>query len=101
RHARNLRALHGDGVELLAFRRRRLRHLVTESLQVDSTRNVEAELDLTVFENLDEALAARPDAVFVCTPSSQHIDIAQRAAGAGCQLFIENAVASTVEGVDV
>jgi len=32
RHARNLRALCGDGVELLAFRRRRLPHVVTESL---------------------------------------------------------------------
>jgi predicted dehydrogenase len=100
RHARNLRALHGDGVELLAFRRRRLRHVVTESLQVDSTRNVEAELDLTVFENLDEALAARPDAVFVCTPSSQHIDIAQRAAEAGCHLFIEKPVSHTLHGVE-
>ncbi len=100
RHARNLRALHGKGVELLAFRRRRLRHVVTESLQADSSRNVEAELDLTVFENLDEALAARPDAVFVCTPSSQHIEIAQRAADAGCHLFIEKPVSHTLHGVE-
>jgi predicted dehydrogenase len=100
RHARNLRALYRDRLELLAFRRRRLRHVVTESLQADRSRHVEAELDATVFEDLDEALAARPDAVFVCTPTSQHVEIAQRAASAGCHVFIEKPVSHTLHGLD-
>lgn len=100
RHARNLRALCGAELELLAFRRRRLRHVVTESLQRDESRNAEAELAVTVFEDLDEALAARPDGVFVCTPSSQHLEIAQRAAAAGCHLFVEKPVSHTLAGVD-
>lgn len=99
RHARNLRALGGEALELLAFRRRRLPHVVTESLQRDDSRNVETELGVSVFEDLDEALAAGPDAVFVCTPSSQHMEIAQRAAGAGCHLFIEKPLAHTLDGV--
>ena len=100
RHARNLRALYGDGLELLAFRRRRLPHVVTESLQRDDSRNVETELGVTVFADLDQALAARPDAAFVCTPSSQHVEIAQRAADAGCHLFIEKPVSHTMDGVE-
>jgi predicted dehydrogenase len=100
RHARNLRVVYGRDLELLAFRRRRLRHVVTESLQADESRNVEAELSLTVFENFDEALAARPDAVFVCTPSSQHLEIAQRAAAADCHLFIEKPLSHTLHGVE-
>jgi predicted dehydrogenase len=100
RHARNLRALCGDGVELLAFRRRRLPDVVTESLERDDSRNVEAELGITAYADLDEALAARPDGVFVCTPSSQHIEIAQRAADAGCHLFIEKPLSHTLDGVD-
>ena len=102
RHARNLRALHtasGDDLELLAYRRRRLTHVVTEALQRDDSRNVETELGVTVFGDLDEALAARPDAVFVCTPSSQHLEIAQRAAEAGCHLFIEKPVSHTLDGL--
>jgi len=99
RHARNLRAICGDGVDLLAYRRRRLPHVVTESLQRDDTRNVEAELGITAFQDLDAALAAQPAAVFVCTPSSQHLDIAQRAAEAGCHLFIEKPVSHTLDGV--
>ncbi len=92
RHARNLRAVHGEGLELLAYRRRRLAHVVTETLERDDSRDVEAELGVTAFNDLDAALAARPDAVFVCTPSSQHLEIAQRAAEAGCHLFIEKPV---------
>ena len=100
RHARNLRALYGDGLELLALRRRRLTHVVTDALQRDDSRNVEAELDVTVFEDVGEALAERPEAVFVCTPSSQHLDIAQKAAEAGCHLFIEKPLSHTLEGVE-
>jgi predicted dehydrogenase len=100
RHARNLRALYGDGLELLAFRRRRLPHVITDSLQRDESRNVEAELGITAFEDLDAALAAGPDGVFVCTPSSRHLEIAQRAADAGCHLFIEKPVSHTLAGVD-
>lgn len=99
RHARNLRAL-DPGVELLALRRRRLAHVVTESLRRDDSRDVERELDATVFTDLDQALAARPDAVFVCTPSSQHLEIAQRAAEAGCHLFIEKPLSNTLDGVE-
>ena len=100
RHARNLRTLYGDGLELLALRRRGLSHVVTESLERDDSRDVEAELGVRVFENLDEALAAGPDAVFVCTPSSQHMEIAQRAAEAGGHLFIEKPVSHTLDGVE-
>lgn len=100
RHARNLRALYGKELDLLAFRRRRLTHVVTEHLQRDDSRNVESELGVTTFDELDKALAARPDAVFVCTPSSQHAEIAQRAANAGCHLFIEKPVSHTMAGLD-
>jgi predicted dehydrogenase len=99
RHARNLRAVCGDGLELLAYRRRRLSHVITESLQRDDSRDVEAELGVTAFDDLDAALAARPDAVFVCTPSSDHMAIARRAAAAGCHLFIEKPISHTLDGV--
>jgi len=100
RHARNLRAILGRDLELLALRRRRLRHVVTERLERDDSRDVERELGAEVFTDLDAALAAKPDAVFVCTPSSQHLDVAQAAAEAGCHLFIEKPVSHTLDGLD-
>lgn len=100
RHARNLRACSGASLELLAYRRRRLPAVVTDALTRDDSQNVEQALGLTVFTDLDEALRARPDAVFVCTPSSLHLEIAQRAADAACHLFIEKPVSHTLEGVE-
>ena len=100
RHARNLRAVCGGDLELLAYRRRRLPHVITESLQRDDSADVETALAIRAFDDLDAALAERPDAVLVCTPSSQHLEIAQRAADAGCHLFIEKPVSSTLEGVE-
>jgi predicted dehydrogenase len=96
RHARNLRALR-PAVELHAFRQRRLRHVVTETLERDDARDVEAELGVTAHEDLDAALTARPDAMFICTPSALHIDVALRAAAAGCHLFIEKPVSHTLD----
>jgi predicted dehydrogenase len=98
RHARNLRAI-DPGIELLAYRRRRLPHVVTETLQRDDSRDVEEDFD-GIFADLGEALAARPDAVFVCTPSSRHLEVAQPAAEAGCHLFIEKPVSDTLEGME-
>jgi len=100
RHARNLRVVYGSGLELLAYRQRRRQHVVTDALQEDRVRNVEEELGVRCFGDLNDALAARPDAVFVCTPSSQHIDISLRAAEAGCHLFIEKPVSHSLDGVD-
>jgi predicted dehydrogenase len=100
RHARNLRVLFGKELQLLAFRRRRLMHVVTDSLEMDRLRNVESELGITAYENLDEALAAGPAAVFVCTPSALHTDIAFRSASAGCHLFIEKPLSNGLDGVD-
>ena len=100
RHARNLRQICGAGVELLAYRRRRLPHLITEALQRDDSRDVESVLGIRSFDDLDAALALRPAIAVVCTPSSQHVDIAQRAADAGCHLFIEKPVSHQLDGLD-
>jgi predicted dehydrogenase len=100
RHARNLRALGGDSLALSAFRRRRRSFVVTETLTRDDSVDVERALALETFGDLDEALAVHPDAVFVCTPSAEHVEIAQRAADAGCHLFVEKPLSHTIDGVE-
>ena len=99
RHARNLRTLRPD-IELLAYRQRRLRHVIPETLEADSGRDVEAELGIRAYTDLDEALATNPQAVFICTPSSQHLDVAMRAAEHGAHLFVEKPVSHSMEGVE-
>jgi predicted dehydrogenase len=99
RHARNLRVVRPD-VDLLAYRRRRLRHVVTEALARDDGRDVESELGIRAFTDLGEALAAGPDAVFICNPTSQHMEVAQRAADHGAHLFVEKPVSHTTDGLE-
>jgi predicted dehydrogenase len=100
RHVRNLRHMLQDQVEILAYRVRRLSHVVTPSLQSDNTKKVEEEYGIRSFTNLDEALSERPDIAFVCNPSNMHVRTATVCANAGCDLFIEKPLSSSLEGLD-
>lgn len=99
RHVRNLRMILGNRVEILAYRVRRLSHVVTPALQVDTDRNVEKEYDIRVFDSLDAALTQKPNVAFVCNPSSMHIPVATACVRAGCDLFLEKPVSNSMNGV--
>jgi predicted dehydrogenase len=99
RHGRNLRQLLGKEVELCAFRQRGLGVSLTDRLEIEPTARPEDTLGLTVFRNLDKALASGPDAVIVANPSSFHLGVARQAAEAACALFIEKPVSHTWDGV--
>jgi predicted dehydrogenase len=99
RHLRNLRALLGNDVEILAYRVRRLAQVITPTLQVDAARDVEREYGLRVFGDLDAALAEKPDVAFICNPSSLHIPVALACVRAGCDLFIEKPLSGDLAGI--
>jgi predicted dehydrogenase len=100
RHARNLRASLGDSVEILAWRVRRLSHIVTPTLQADAERDVEREYDIRAFESLEAALAERPHIAFVCNPTSMHVPAALLCMRSGCDVFLEKPVSHKVDGLD-
>ncbi len=99
RHLRNLRALLGDDVEILAYRVRKLSQVITPTLQVDTNRDVEREYRVRVFGDLEAALAERPDVAFICNPSSMHIPVALACVRAGCDLFIEKPLSDGLAGL--
>jgi predicted dehydrogenase len=99
RHARNLRTLLGDDVDMLAYRVRGLSHVVTPTLDADPTRNLETEYRIRVFSVLEEALAERPAIAFICNPSSLHVPAALSCVRAGCDVFLEKPVSSDLGGV--
>src|SRR6266550_213896 len=78
RHARNLRAVVGDNLDLLAYRVRRFRHVITSELSVETGVDVESRYNVKVYLDLHEALAA---------------------ARAGCNLFIEKPLSQNFEGI--
>ena len=98
RHTRNLRALLGDSVEIIAYRVRRLTHVVTPTMGADQERNVEDVYNISTFHSLDEALAEKPDIAYVCNPSSLHVAVTRACLIAGCDIFLEKPLADSLEG---
>ena len=51
------------------------------------------------YSNFEEAIAARPDAVVICTPAQVHVSLALAAAKAGAHLLIEKPLGTKLDGV--
>ena len=100
RHVRNLRALLGPNVEIIAYRVQMLPHVLTEQRAIEPGSGVEAKYDIKAYGELEEALAQQPTAAFICNPTSFHQTVALAAAQAGCHLFIEKPLSNRYEGVE-
>ncbi len=100
RHVRNIRQLLGKNADLIAYRQRSLSHVINAQLKIDDRKTVEEEYDIRVFTNLDEALSEKPDIALICNPSKFHLEIALKAANAGCHLFIEKPLSDSIVDVE-
>lgn len=100
RHLRNLHTILGAEAEFIAYRVRRLKHVVTDTLEIQPGNDIEEQFNIRSFTDLDEALAQKPNAVFICNPSSMHLPIARKAAQQDCHLFLEKPLSHNMEGVD-
>jgi len=99
RHVRNLRTLLGDRVEILAHRVRGFDGVITEGMAIEAGSSVTARYGVTPFDRLETALAQRPDAVFVCNPTSEHLATAMAAVRAGCHVFVEKPLSHSTDGI--
>ncbi len=100
RHLRNLRTVLGPDAEIIAVDPRGDIPVLTDSLQVEAGATLAGKYGIRIYPDLEPALAEKPDAVYVCTPTSLHIPTALRAAQAGCHLFIEKPLSHNLEQVD-
>src|SRR5438876_11643473 len=82
RHVRNLRALLGDNVDILAYRARRQTPALNSDMSVCGS-TPETAYNIRCFETLEVALEQEPDAVFVTNPNAFHLSVALTAARAG------------------
>jgi len=99
RHLRNLRALKGEGVEVLAWRARGLDTIVHDDMQAENA-DPAAHYDYRAVPTLEAGLAERPQITFVCNPTSMHVPVALAALRAGSHVFLEKPVASSLTGLD-
>ncbi|HVM71731.1 MAG TPA: Gfo/Idh/MocA family oxidoreductase [Anaerolineales bacterium] len=100
RHLRNLRKLHGKELEILAYDPRPNPPVLTDQLKVEEGASLEEKYDLRVFSDVEQALAQKPQAAFICNPTSLHVPSAIRAAREGCALFIEKPLSHSLDQVE-
>ncbi len=101
RHLRNLRTILGDTAMIAAYRVRRNALVLTDQLKEEHGSSLEDKYNISVFDNLDDALAWGPQIAIVCNPSSLHIPTALAVARAGCHLLIEKPLSISLDGVDL
>jgi len=99
RHLRNLRALCGDQIEILAWRQRGGGPVLNADMTVRPGADLESTYGLRSFSDLDAALSEKPIVAFITNPNSFHISTALAAARAGCHLFIEKPLSHDETGV--
>jgi predicted dehydrogenase len=73
---------------------------VSPALDAEPGRNVEQELNIRVFSELDAALAQCPDIAIIANPTSLHVDTAIACLRAGCDIFVEKPLSARWDGVD-
>lgn len=99
RHLRNIRRLYGDTVEILAYRVRRLSQTFSDDMKIREGVNLEQEYNIHVFSDYAEAIATKPNVVFITNITAKHIECAIEAAKAGCDIFMEKPLSDSIEGV--
>ncbi len=100
RHLRNLRTVLGNDMEIAGYDSRPNIPVLTDQLKVEEGQSLVEKYNLVLFQDFEQALAQRPQAAFICNPTSLHVTAAIRAAREGCALFIEKPLSHNLEHVD-
>jgi len=100
RHLRNIHALLGVEADVRAVDVRHDIPVLTDQLAVEAGVTLEGKYNLHIYPDLKLALDWKPEAVFVCNPTSLHIPTAMQAAQAGCHLFVEKPLSQNMEQVE-
>lgn len=101
RHLRNLKSICSENDEFYAYRVRREQFVLNSGLQIEENENLEKKYNLKVFDDLNKALEIQPDIVFVCNPTSLHMDVMLKIATAGCHFFVEKPLSNNMEKMDL
>ena len=99
RHLRNLYAHFGHDAEFLAYRVRGLQRTFSDTMAIRPGVSLEEEYHIRSFSDLDQALAEKPDLVYVTNITSMHIPCAMKAVEAGCDVFLEKPISNDAAGV--
>lgn len=99
RHLRNLRKLKPN-CEVLAYRK------LNRNLSLSNTNKVlgfdlNKKYKIKLFSSFKKALNEKPDAVFICNPTSQHVKFALEAAKKKINIFVDKPISHNLENLEL
>lgn len=99
RHLRNIVAIE-PGVEIFALRKRREQVVLDDKLRPIDGETLEQKYKIKVIEHLEQAQDAGVRTVFICNPSSMHMDTLMDVAKLGWNIFVEKPLSHNLDRVD-
>ena len=99
RHLRNLIQIKGNCVQVYAFRKRKAQFVLNSKLEIIENEELNAKYGIICVNSLEDAFQKGVDTVFICNPTSMHMEVLEKAIKAGCNVFIEKPIAPNLEGV--
>lgn len=100
RHLRNLVQLRGEKDEIYAYRVRRAEFVLDNKLNVVSEGGLEDQYKIKTISNLREAEKLDIDCVFICNPTSLHMDVLLWAAQNNLHIFVEKPISNNDANID-
>lgn len=100
RHLRNIVAIAGDAIEIYAYRVRRAGFVLDNNLEIINNENLEEKYHIHVLGKLEEAWEIGIECVFICNPSSLHMEILLQAVEHECHVFIEKPLSHNYENIE-
>jgi predicted dehydrogenase len=100
RHMRNLRTLMPD-VELYAVRKNGFSPVLSDTNEVILGVDIKSWYGITELTSIEDGLAVNPNIIFICNPSSLHLDYSVMAIKTNAFIFIEKPLAHSLVGLDV
>lgn len=101
RHLRNLKQLKGDNVEIFAYRKRNAQFVLNDRLEIEEGQDLNSKFGIKCVNSLEEAFRNAIDAVFICNPTSLHVDVLEKSLQAGCNVFIEKPIADNLQSLEL
>ncbi len=99
RHLRNLKQLYPDA-EIYAIRKRRQNFVLTDKLQIEEGEKLEDKYHISLINSLKEASENGIEYVFICNPSSLHMEYLLEALKYKFHIFIEKPLGDSPKGIN-
>ncbi len=98
RHLRNIKTLYPK-TSILAYRKLNRKLTLSNKNKVLRS-NLNKKYDIKIFQNYKDALKQKPEAVFICNPTTDHVFYALEAAKCGVNIFIDKPISHNLNNLN-